>query len=307
MDFQQNNPRRKPEWRHERICDILDRRSQLKPSDDHYVRSGKKFLARWRKSRTEKQREKLFLSSPGLFYAYQLFEESAEDPIPSLILETRVLAGFTEDQIAKGLTTIPETVSWYEKLFFDVRPYLDNRDWIVSQVLSPSLAKSFSPYRKDQPSQPFRFLDPSIKFLAYFGGPLVADTLIWGIYAIPPPESPERLGYWLDKQWSHLLKKKSQQAALLMEVNRFNVMDLMRIHIDLIEQGRADEEAARDYSYWESAIREVLSAIPLRVNDVSRSTANELPWEKRYNVSDDDLSGLPILEKADGDKPSQLS
>lgn len=315
--FQSHNARRKPEWRFERIQQLLDNPKSAKSGqDDHYVRTGRSFLAKWRKAQSDAQRERLFDANPGLYYAYRLYDGAADDPIPTLILETRVLAGISEEAIAKGLTTLPETVTWYERLFFDVRPYLKNQDWVISQVIAPALAKTFAvsdASRRSAPSGP-RFLDASVKFLAYFGGPLVADALIWGVQPIPPPDSPERLNAWMDKQWANLVKRRGQQAALNIEVNRFNIMDLLRLYSELIEQGRADEEAARDFSYWESAIRDVLSAIPLTINDVSRSTENEVPWEER-RLTDASVGQLPRPERLEtrhheassGDVPGRSS
>ena len=51
-------------------------------------------------------------------------------PLAAIKIKAMVVAGCSIDQIATKLGTDPAKIEFFEKLFFDVRRYLDKRDWL---------------------------------------------------------------------------------------------------------------------------------------------------------------------------------
>ena len=99
-------------------------------------RKARSFMLKWRKG--EGAREQLLIEDPGLYYAYMIYDNIHTDPEVRFMLEARLLSGQPADEIANALKTLPDAVKWYERLFFNVRPFLSHHDWIVKHVLLPS-------------------------------------------------------------------------------------------------------------------------------------------------------------------------
>ena len=170
FDYERLHPLRSTRWRYDRVMEMVDARKkhQKEPEpgrDDRYVRRARKFLMEWKRrgqgqdeDQIDRMRQKLFPKYPGLFYAYEIFT-GPEDSI-RWMLESRLLAGQTDEEIAKNVGFIPEMIEWYEALFFNVRDRLENKDYIVSQVIRPSMGTGLQNLT----------MEMSAKFFGYFGG-----------------------------------------------------------------------------------------------------------------------------------------
>lgn len=78
-------------------------------------------------------------------------------------IESRILAGQSDDVIALRFGLTPEVVATYETLFFAVRERLLQRDWIATVAIHAGACSDIE-----------RFL----RRYAYFGGPLVLNAVI---------------------------------------------------------------------------------------------------------------------------------
>jgi hypothetical protein len=83
-------------------------------------------------------------------------------------VEARLLAGQTDEAIGARCALPPETLSWYEQVFFNVRPRHHARMWVCNQVIGPGIQHGFS---DDE-------VGPLWAAFAYFGGPIVLNALV---------------------------------------------------------------------------------------------------------------------------------
>ncbi len=280
-DFQKMNFFRKPNWRWERILHLVSGRStplRCSSRDDEYVKKARAFVLLWNSKDTREEREVLFWKDPALFYAYDLFDRSQEQEEVALIIEARLLAGMSPHDIGETMGVMPDAITWYERLFFNVSEYLKHRDWITKQVLLPPLIRLrgnlidadsveedddnnvILKFKDQTAAKPF--LDGSLKLFAYFGGPYLVDVMLAGFQSGKPVTSPDDVSTWVDQQWAMTLKRRSAQAALQFDINKYNATELFMIHTKIIEIERSDETQEKTRSQMERSIQSMLDSIP---------------------------------------------
>lgn len=255
-DVKLADPFLRPYWRHERVVKMLDTvpPERCKRHDDIWIRDYKTFLYQWKKS--EDNRDKLMYDNPGLYFAYILFDRMYIEPELRLIIEARLLAGESYKAIAEGCKTIPETIQWYERLFFNVYDFLDHYDWVLKHVLLPASDRFVAEEGDDEDDEDdFQVprstavvdphLDMSLKFFAYYGGPVVCDVMISGFRRDRRVASPEGLEDYFNDHFMNQIMMRSAQAAGRFEINKYNVMELFATHSRIIEiqkTVKADDE-----------------------------------------------------------------
>ena len=317
-DYQRFNVFRRPDWRLERVLKIIDRLpapGRCTSRDDQYVKAARTFLLRWRAKASDEEREELFWENPGLFYAYQIYERTEDEPEPAMFMQARLLARQSYEQIAECLSTTPETVDWYEKMFFNVRDRLQNRDWITKHVLLPSIMKNHGvvpakgddsdilPFKDSAVAKPF--LDASLKLFAYFGGQYIVDIMITGFQSGKPLVSPDEMAAWFDHHWSMTIRRRSHQAALQFEVNKYNVMELFSVHTQIMSIEKSEESQEQQRTATERHIKAMLDDLPFAVGDdgekMSRGTAIG-EWDKEAaELRDDELLRVSHGEEVTGE------
>jgi hypothetical protein len=107
---------------------------------------------------------------------------------PRLEIEARLLAGEEDRAIAARCGLAPEVVAAYADLFYDVRPRLGVRSYVLHQVIGPVAPSAGSP------------ADPSrvLKRLAHQGGPAVLDALLVVARGAGPAATAGLLGLLLE-------------------------------------------------------------------------------------------------------------
>lgn len=271
-DFQKYNLFRAPSWRWDRVLSLVEReRSRCSLRDDEYVREAKNFVTNYRRLSAE-NRVLLFPDNPGLYYAYLIQEES--DPDVECVIQARLLAGQSAQTIADSVATIASTIEWYEALFFNVADRVKDkkmyRDWIVRTILGPAALRGIQD----------REFDLTAKMFGYFGGPIVLDAILHGLTVTEIPADKRDINQFFDNQFATLLKRKSTMAALNLQVNKFNVMQLFEIHTQL--------------RTLEHTIREVDGATNEYEKQV-QSMLLEIPWSAGTD-GQEAFAGTPILE-----------
>lgn len=271
------NPFILPSWRSDRVHKMLAAMppERCRRYDDEWIQGYKRFLSLWRRS--ESARTDLLYENPGLFYAHALHDGPHPDTDLRLILEARLLSGVSHDEIANSLKTIKSTVEWYEKLFFEVSPYLSHYDWILRHVLLPAFERSVMTSMVIDDSRPTDvrpvtpimrpYLDSSLKFFAYYGGPLICDVMLSGFRRDQRVLNYSDVEGYLDQQFSLQIRRRSTQAAGLFEVNKYNVIQLFSVHAQLMDiQQRARE--------GQGTLTEVSSAMGSMMEEIMFTTGN---------------------------------
>ena len=283
-DVVMTDPFMRPYWRHERALRMFapNGPKRMCRSDDPYIQEYKRFLFEMHKA--SPNHEKIARSNPGLYHAHNIHHRMQTDPEVGLTIEARLLAGFTYPQIAYAFKTIPETVEWYERLFFNVSDLLDHGDWIVRNVLVPASDSFALPQHQPQQNadteavvrtvQPIvvPYYDMSLKLFSYFGGPLVCDTMLSGFQKRQYVKKFEDLHEYFDEQFSFQIKRRSLQASTRFEINKYNVMELFALNSKLIEIQKSSQNKDDKHTAVEKNIFAMMNDFDWRVGlDGSKS------------------------------------
>lgn len=323
-DYQRYNPFRRPDWRWESVLRMVDRHpnpGRCTRRDDSWVRRARNFMLKWR-ARDEHERQELFYenggANAGLFYAYQLFERAQDRPEEAMVMQARLLTPMPFKEIADACDTLPQTVEWYEALFYNVRDRLQARDWVTTQVLVPAMMRNFGlsdnahasspdgdahpPWSNQVIARPF--LDASLKMFAYFGGPVLCEFMIHGFLAGKTCRSVEDIPRFLDEHWAVTIKARSAQAARTFSINKYNVMELFQTHARIMEIERSEGSATQQRTNIERHVSALLDEVPWGHGEAPAPTleGTNVP---RYDgmaaeLRDDELIGLAAGEDVKG-------
>lgn len=228
----QFDPLRTANWRSARAMSLLAASPPGRPSthDDQYVVEIYRFLKRKQASRDGGVSE-LFPEYPGLWYAYQLYNESGETTRG--VIEARILAGQTNNEIAEYYGTLPDTIEYYEAAFFSVRDRLKQKDWILRQIYGPN-AENITAKEKTTLLQLF----------AYHGGVKLLELLLSGFDSENNIQDTTTDGF-LDRHVATTLRHRAATGLMTTEINRYNITELLNTHTKLVEL-RMESQAAKD-------------------------------------------------------------
>lgn len=278
---------------------------RCKRYDDSWVQGYRSYLFKWNKGGSKRQ--ELLYENPGLYYAHNMFISRLNDPEMSLVVEARLLAGMSYEQIAEENKTMPETIQWYEKVFFNVKDFLRHHDWILRNVLIPASDRFVEPENEQDGDRRPRFeikphFDMTLKFFAYYGGPVLCDFMLSGFKRGNKVAKLDDVEDWLDNHWANQIRRKSAQAAGQFRVNSFNVMELFMTHGKLIEiQQRVDNKEAR-HNEFEKHVNAMLTELPWNVGDESEKLYADTPLG-RYDKQAAELDSSEIMSVGAGREP----
>ncbi len=162
-DLQRENPMRPLDWQWERAKSLVaDRRRYHPDRDDAATGIAMKFIRarrRWGNSRLGRE-------MPHVWHAVQLHE--LDGPTRWLI-ESRILARQSIDEIAMAASVTTGTVEIYERLFFDVTDRLDARIFISKQAIRLTGAGTCENHSLRRAAV--------LRWFGYYGGPIVLDVV----------------------------------------------------------------------------------------------------------------------------------
>ena len=75
---------------------------------------------------------------PDLWWAHRLMKKQGVSP---LFIQAGAIAGVPVEAIAQEMCAYPEQIWWYEKMFYDVRAFVDNPRWVALNVFHPALQR----------------------------------------------------------------------------------------------------------------------------------------------------------------------
>src|SRR5207249_501092 len=128
------DPLRRPDWRWRRCIARADAGNgqAVLGRDDPWAREGLRLLAALRRCLGPAERREVTARFGGAGAAHGLYSR------PSLrrwVAEARVVTGEAAAVTAPKVGLALETLTWFERLFFDVRDRLCHRDWVATLVL----------------------------------------------------------------------------------------------------------------------------------------------------------------------------
>ncbi len=273
-DFQLFDPMRAPSWRYHRVMTLWRGGEQPRfPTrwDDRYVRTYLHFLREYRSAEARGEVEvaasgrglddspsimELFGRKAHLWYAHQLHT----DPDGELraLVQARILARESDDQIALRFQTLPAAIDWYEKLFFHVRDRLDCRDWIVKSILGTWLTRQAGLDGTQTESQ----RDLIYKIFAYHGGTHVLDALICALGPQPAPGRAADTEAWLESGLKHMVKVKATAALQILATDKFNAIQLVELGLRVLRTDASAGNNEQRGSALESAVADLVDGLP---------------------------------------------
>ena len=273
-DYRLADPFLLPNWRQERVLRIISSATpgRVKRWDDEWILDYRKFFVTYRKSASA--REELLHTQPGLYFAQQIHERAQQIPEMALILQARLLTGASDEEIAHQIKTVPETVQWYERIFFNVRDFLEHTDWITRSVLLPAsdrFVAATGEVASDRidGAMPAVALNPqfdmSLKYFSYFGGAAICDLMISGFLERRQVLSAKALASFFDDYFTTQIRRRSAIASRVFEVNKYNVMELFNCHTRLMEIQANSKDTEERHSELTGAIKSMLAVASFSV------------------------------------------
>jgi hypothetical protein len=292
------DPGAEPDWRYQRILEIIHRHpspGRCSRYDDKWVKRSRGFiLAYEQKAQKKFTKRQLMLANPELYYAYLIHERAATgtdaDVNVMLLIQARIISGQSNEDIAKLVGTHPGVIEWYARLFFDVRDRLHQRDWIITRVLVPALVRSPLEAEDDGPVNAVEifsrnFLDGSLKYFGYFGGGEVINTILGGQRREVSENATDE---FLDTFFRRQLKVKTIQAISRLPVNRYNINTLLETYMELVKLERAAGGTAEESAYSD-AMTALLSNVNFKIGGEAKKMIEQTPlgnyYDKDYDLS----------------------
>lgn len=236
--------------------------------DDEHVRKYRRFLMHMRRG-GDRRKLRLFDEDPGLYYAHQFYNHP--DPEWKAIVDAKILAREDDDYLAADLATIPDAFTWYELLFFNVRERLHSQTYIVKTVMGAPATRVTG--FDDVISDDLRYM--LYKMFAYFGGSLMLDTIISGFQRGPLPTKPDRCREWLDEALQTTLRQRAVLTSHAMSVNRFTCMQLLELHVRMMESAEQARIAGGAVTEYTQNIEQYMNQVFVAVGDKALAGSTE--------------------------------
>lgn len=239
------DPYRAANWRQLRAAQLAQAEFPAARRDDKWVRRQKAFLSGLASPAAER-RERAAVADPAVFAAWRLADAPAGSPLSQLraVAEARLLAGQEPAEVAALAGLDADAGEAFAAVHFDVQSRLSARDWVITHLVVPALEEQLA--RRDgtrRGAVALPALDGTLRLFAYLGGPLLVDLLVSGAAELSKARTGAEAEAWMDGQWRRTLKRRSLQAAQLVELNRHNFMELATLHGRLVELGRLSAQA----------------------------------------------------------------
>lgn len=256
LDALWHNPFRSPSWAWRRANAIhtgsqpgLTMKRDGKPGMKR-VRPLMRYLRGWQKCHNDIQKAELAAHEPKLFWAHSVF--MADDAPVKWLIEARLLARETDNEIAARLGCDPSIVACYHDTFFDVREKINYRDYIINSVFGEACYRGLSERRHDL----------LWKLFGYYGGPHVLDTVSSRLGGSVWCNSPEQASKFLQDTAINAMKQKAAIAALTVPINSETHIDLIESFVKYVEIERNTESQGQARDQIVDNIQATLEALP---------------------------------------------
>jgi hypothetical protein len=226
--LQEVNPFRPLDWRFLRVADLVTARKSPSRWDDRWIREYARFyeLAAQPNVRADQRPLDAF---PYMYEAFRL----RHDLDLRAIVEAFILAGETDEQIAQRYGFHPESVGWYEAMYFHVRDRLESVTWVLKSIggilgSRPPLAADGVLTREQ--------IRLTWKVFGYYGGPSILEAVL-GVLS-PGAKQPQQIDAWIDQKGTDAIKVRSAIAAYWLESSPANALKLLRLARRLSQTSR---------------------------------------------------------------------
>jgi hypothetical protein len=147
-----------------------------------------------------------------------------------LVLEARVLARMSVEEISQATAWTPATIVWYGRAYFDVNDRLGCPSFITHAAIEPRLP-----------------LDREICRLSYWGGPVISEALLLGFdRTTARPSNPTEIERFLHADIASTMRHIACLAIHLLDpCDPKTAIKLLRLHFQLEHRDRATRARTR--------------------------------------------------------------
>ncbi len=246
FEYSPKNPCRTVHWVWDRAKNIRSGGPAFhRKLDGKWVAAAVKLQTALDQSRSMQDRYLASLAQGGPFFAQCLWDK--EQHPQRWELEARILAGQPDDEIAQRLGTDADVIEAYEAIFFNVRPKLNNRGYVLHQAIGPAVARGL----KD------REVDAMWKLMGYLGGARVLDHLIGFVGNCPHPTNDAGVLDFFHRDHRQVLQMRSAVLARTAQINFMAPFELMDRYHKLLEM----EQNAGNAGQSQASIMQNLEAL----------------------------------------------
>ncbi len=122
-----------PDWRYRYVSDLLDDFKKPRTNDDKAVKALFKFMKCLR-SETADKIETYKDNNPDIADAFTIFENGSAYRVD---IDTRIIAGYSFEEVALIIGRPKEVIEHYVQCFFDILDHIDNKGYLNRWVLEP--------------------------------------------------------------------------------------------------------------------------------------------------------------------------
>lgn len=269
-----DNPRRAPNWRWLRAVEIDSGGPKATRAKDGeagfaWIRRASRLKRRFEAAGGRADAlYRLVQYDSALFWAHNMW---ADDKAPMRwSIEARILAGETDEQIAKRIGTNADIVTAYAEVFFDVRSLLDNRDYVVNVIMADAVSRGLTE----------RQYDLLWKMFAFHGGSHVLDAVMSKVTALSRPERADDVGAFFQDFAINAMKQKAALAALTVPINTHTQLALIDSFVKYTEIEKTSENTSKAHATIVDNIGAMMSALPFKIGTKLDSAADKmLPFD----------------------------
>jgi hypothetical protein len=220
--FVKINPLIGPQWRADRARFLVSNGKNPERFDDTYVRTYRKILIRQKIGGAAAA----YMTNPQGYVAVSI--NDFPDSEWRDIIQAKLLTKEDFSEIAEWIGTEEGVIDFFEKVFFNVRGRTENRGWIIKAILgTPDDRASTNELRTITDSQRAVLY----RLFAYYGGSEALEAALTGLMPSSLPSAKKDVEKWYDKALEQVLRTKAMQAARMMEVNKFNIMQVLELAV----------------------------------------------------------------------------
>jgi len=288
-----DNPRRAPNWRWLRAVQIDTGGPRASKTLD-----GPAGFTWIRRASRLKRRHALVANRPNdlyslvrmdkdLFWAHSIW---ADEKAPTRwAIEARILAGETDEEIAKKVGCDPGVVSAYEAVFFDVREKLAHQEYVVNVVMADAVTRGLTE----------RQYDLLWKMFGYKGGGYVLDAMISKFTDIRRPEKAEDVSAFFQESAINSMRHKAAVAAFTVPINTHTQLLLLDAYVKYVEIERTTENASKANTNIVQNIGTMLASLPFKIGTKLDSEGDKMV---PFDNSAAELRGDELMIVAAGGK-----
>lgn len=202
-------------------------------------------------------------------------------------LEARILAKESCEDISDRLGISIDAVEAYQQYFFDVADRLRNKSYIHQVVLN---------YNPNKGVTRNSFND-QLRYWGYHAGSKFLSAFLHQSDVDVNKSQDDTL----DDLFLSMLKSKTVSSLAVMEVNKFNIVQLLQMHADMYYKKLEASKNQSSQTNYDTIIQNIMTVAEWRVGSGSKAELLDTPLGRYYETSAE-LRAVEMVDLAAGEQ-----